>query len=377
MVDFPTLYGRATTGKIKMWKAIVTKLEDGTACLEIEHGYLDGKKQLDSRMIEEGKNIGRSNETTPYEQACSEARSSFNKKKDEGYAESLSEIKEESIGFFLPMLAHKWQDHSAKIKFPAILQPKLDGFRSLAKKENGVVHLWSRKGKVLEVPTEIKEELGKILKEGETTDGELYRHGWGFQRIASAIKKRGEDTAGLHYYIYDSPVLNQTFQERFLNRWPGIPMDFSLDLKVVDGTSRIILCPNKIVNSPEEVMEGQSQVIEAGYEGAIVRNLASEYMFKNRSMSLLKVKNFEDAEFEIVGGKEGQGREAGMVIFRCKLKSGLQFDVRPRGTQEERSEMWNNLESYIGKPLTVKYQGLTDDGCPRFPVGLHIRPDWD
>jgi len=377
MVEFPTLYGRATTGKIKMWKAVVTKLGDGTACLEIEHGYLDGKKQLDSRMIEEGKNIGRSNETTPYEQACSEARSSFNKKKDEGYAESLTEIKEESDGFFLPMLAHKWQDHSLKIKFPAILQPKLDGFRSLAKKENGVVYLWSRKGKMLEVPTEIKEELRKILKEGETTDGELYRHGWGFQRIASAIKKRGVDTAGLHYYIYDRPVSNQTFQERFLNRWPGISMDFSSDLRVVDGTSRIILCPNQVVNSPEEVMKGQAQVIEAGYEGAMVRNLDSEYMFKHRSTSLLKVKSFDDAEFEIVGGKEGQGREAGMVIFRCKLKSGLQFDVRPRGTQEERSEMWNKLDSYIGKPLTIRYQGLTDDGCPRFPVGLHIRPDWD
>jgi DNA ligase-1 len=132
-----------------------------------------------------------------------------------------------------------------------------------------------------------------------------------------------------------------------------------------------------VVNSAEEVMEGQAQAIEAGYEGAMVRNLASEYMFKNRSSSLLKVKSFEDAEFEIIGGKEGQGREAGMVVFKCKTSDGTEFDVRPRGTQEERSLMWQNLNSYIGKPLTVKYQGLTDEGKPRFPVGLHIRPEWD
>jgi DNA ligase-1 len=124
-------------------------------------------------------------------------------------------------------------------------------------------------------------------------------------------------------------------------------------------------------------MEGQAQAIENGYEGAMVRNLSSEYLFKNRSMSLLKVKDFEDAEFQIIGGKEGQGREVGMVIFKCKTDSGVEFDVRPRGTQEERSLMWQNLQSYIGKPLTVRYQGLTDEGSLRFPVGLHVRPDWD
>jgi DNA ligase-1 len=376
-MKFPILYGKSTTGKIKSWKVEVIKASEEESIIRIEHGYSDGKKQEDVRSVTSGKNIGKANETTPYQQAISEAKSDFNKKRDEGYAESVDNIKEESYGFFLPMLAHKWDDHASKIKFPAVLEPKYDGFRCLAKKEDGIIYLWSRKGKALDIPTEIKEELSKILAEGESADGELYRHGWGFQRIASAIKKRNADTPGLHYYIYDAPVLNKSFQERFLNRWSGVPTELSSDPKFVDGTSRIVLCPNKVVNSAEEVMEGQAQAIEAGYEGAMVRNLASEYMFKNRSSSLLKVKSFEDAEFEIIGGKEGQGREAGMVVFKCKTSDGTEFDVRPRGTQEERSLMWQNLNSYIGKPLTVKYQGLTDDGRPRFPVGLHIRPDWD
>jgi DNA ligase-1 len=376
-MKFPILYGKSTTGKIKSWKVEVIKASEEESIIRIEHGYSDGKKQEDVRSVTSGKNIGKANETTPYQQAISEAKSDFNKKRDEGYAESVDNIKEESYGFFLPMLAHKWDDHASKIKFPAVLEPKYDGFRCLAKKEDGIIYLWSRKGKALDIPTEIKEELSKILAEGESSDGELYRHGWGFQRIASAIKKRNADTPGLHYYIYDAPVLGKSFQERFLNRWSGVPTELSSDPKFVDGTSRIVLCPNKVVNSAEEVMEGQAQAIEAGYEGAMVRNLASEYMFKNRSSSLLKVKSFEDAEFEIIGGKEGQGREAGMVVFKCKTSDGTEFDVRPRGTQEERSLMWQNLNSYIGKPLTVKYQGLTDEGKPRFPVGLHIRPDWD
>jgi len=380
MTELPTLYGKSTTGKIKLWKATVTKLGDGTAYLEVEHGYADGKRQHDSRMIEDGKNIGKANETTPYEQACSEARSLFNKKKDEGYSESVSSIKDDSTGFFLPMLAQKWQDHAAKIRFPAVVQPKYDGFRCLAKKEDGVVYLWSRKGKMLDVPSEIKEELCLVLKEGECTDGELYRHGWGFQRIASAIKKRGSDTPGLHYYIYDNPVLNQTFQERFIKRWMGsATMElFGVDTPIsIEGTKRLMIVPTNRVDGQTGLASMEAKCIEAGFEGLMVRNIGGLYQFKNRSYDLQKVKQFEDAEYEIIGGKEGQGRETGMAIFRCKSVAGVEFDVRPKGTMEERSIMWKDLHTYLGKPLTVKFQGLTDEGRPRFPVGLHIRPDWD
>lgn len=97
---FPTLYGRSTTGKIKQWNVSVDNLEDGSASITVIHGYSDGKKQQDYKVISSGKNIGKANETTPYEQACSEARSALNKKRDEGYSESEDSIKEESSGFF-------------------------------------------------------------------------------------------------------------------------------------------------------------------------------------------------------------------------------------------------------------------------------------
>jgi len=70
-MKFDTLYGRSTSGKIKQWAVSVLKLADGTCYVETEHGYVDGKKQLDQRLVDSGKNIGRANETTVYEQACS------------------------------------------------------------------------------------------------------------------------------------------------------------------------------------------------------------------------------------------------------------------------------------------------------------------
>ena len=105
----------------------------------------------------------------------------------------------------------------------------------------------------------------------------------------------------------------------------------------------------------------------------MVRNQNSIYKYKHRSYDLQKVKRFIDNEFEIIGGKDGEGRESGLVIYRCTTSGGLEFDVRPKGTHKERAKIFKDLDSYVGKLLTVKYQELTDDGRPRFPVGIAVR----
>ena len=105
----------------------------------------------------------------------------------------------------------------------------------------------------------------------------------------------------------------------------------------------------------------------------MARNHKSTYKFKNRSYDLQKVKRFKDNEFQIIGGKDGSGRESGLIIFKCITDDGLEFDVRPKGSHEYRAEQFKNLSNYIGKMLTVRYQELTDDGRPRFPVGIAVR----
>ncbi len=113
--------------------------------------------------------------------------------------------------------------------------------------------------------------------------------------------------------------------------------------------------------------------VEDGYEGMIVLNKNRAYKYKHRSYDLQKVKRFVDSEYRIVGGEDGSGREAGLIVFRCVTSDGLEFSVRPRGSHEERAKIYKNLENYIDKYLTVRYQELTDDGRPRFPVGIAVR----
>ena len=372
-MKLPTLYGKSTNGKIKEWSIRIVQLGDETCYIETQHGYEDGQKQLDSRAVTEGKNIGRANETSVYEQACSEAKSAHSRKKDSGYVEDKDKIPSTSDGKFLPMLAHRYDKHSAKIKFPCWVQPKLDGVRMLARKENGVVTMWSRKGKILDIPDKINQQLCNMLADGQCTDGELYVHGWTFQRIIAAVKKKREDTDLLEYHIYDSPHQTLAFEERTPQK--GISCTtfppYCQVWRVIDKNIKFVQTVD--VKDQEEFDVFEGMFVSQGYEGMMVRNQASAYKYKHRSYDLQKVKRFVDDEFKIIGGEDGSGREAGLVVYRCTTSDGLEFSVRPRGSHEERAEIFKNLNYYIGKYLTVRYQELTDDGRPRFPVGLAVR----
>lgn len=372
-MTLPTLYGRSTNGKVKQWSISVIKMGDGSCYIETKHGYEDGKKQLDQRFIGEGKNIGRANETSPYEQACLEAKSAHLRKKDDGYVEDKASIPSVSDGMFLPMLAHRYDKHSSKIRFPCWVQPKLDGVRMIAKKEGDTILMWSRKGKEITIPERIGSQLKNMLEDGQSVDGEVYVHDWTFQRIISAVKKKRDDTDLLEYHIYDSPHLSLSFEDRMPEfgtgkaNFPTYCQGWTLIGK------NIKFVKTYLANNQDEFDRYEQEFVEQGYEGMMVRNKGSLYKYKHRSYDLQKVKRFVDNEFEIIGGKDGSGREAGLIIFKCKTECGLEFDVRPMGSHEVRAKMFENLDSYIGKELTVRYQELTDDGRPRFPVGVSIR----
>jgi ATP-dependent DNA ligase len=116
-----------------------------------------------------------------------------------------------------------------------------------------------------------------------------------------------------------------------------------------------------------------AEFVEAGYEGIMLRNVAGVYRANYRSNDLQKYKEFMEDEYRIIDFKEGEGRDAGAVIWVCETADGKEFTVRPRGTMTQRREWFNDGESYIGKMLTVVYQELTEDGKPRFPVAKCVR----
>jgi DNA ligase-1 len=117
-----------------------------------------------------------------------------------------------------------------------------------------------------------------------------------------------------------------------------------------------------------------SVFMEQNYEGAMVRNALGTYKNK-RSYDLQKVKEFDDAEFQIVDVEEGRGSMKGHAIFVCQAPNGETFNCKMKGDLDNLATIWESKDDYIGNQLTVQYQGLSQYGIPRFPVGVRVRED--
>ena len=365
MRTLPTLFKLTSTGAIQTWSIGVEK-----NLIIVLHGQQGGKIQRTEETIKEGKNIGRSNETTPAEQALAEATSKWEGKIKKGYVEDVDRASagEKDIdGGFDPMLAHKFADHGHKITYPAYIQPKLNGHRCLAVIDNGVCTLWTRTRKPITSMPHIVKELENVYPKGSfKLDGELYNHDYRdrFEDLASFIRqetpKPGHEA--VEYHVYD-----QGMEGGF-----GARIELLAQRFLASPESRFLKCVKLVetikVQDEEQMVATFESFLARGYEGGMARNLDGPYEGK-RSYHLQKIKEFQDAEFPIVGIKEGRGSYAGCGIFVCKAVNGETFDVKMRGPKEQLQEFWSDHKTWKGKILTVKYQYISAYGIPIFPVG--------
>lgn len=184
--DFPKLYEQSSTGKVKHWQISVTKESEKLSIITVMYGAGDSKIRVSESKITIGKNLGKSNETSAYDQAISEAEATWNKKKDKGYVEKLSQLQDEVL---LPMLAHRFQERKHDITYPAFIQPKLDGVRCMAKKTNEkTIKYYSRMGKEYTTLEHLTPDLLNLMLVGQVFDGEIYSHDYTFQEAVSFIK---------------------------------------------------------------------------------------------------------------------------------------------------------------------------------------------
>ncbi len=358
---WPTLYGQASNGKTKVWKVWVEPRMADTATIFTDHGYEDGEMQRASVLVSKGKNLGRANETTPFQQACLEATSKWNKKQDKKYVLIKSDLKK--LGERpLPMLALNFEKRGESIEWPAYVQPKLNGIRCLAKRVSRyAVEYRSRGNKDFTTLQHLTPHLCKVMSIGETLDGELFTRQLTFQQITSAVKRQQDNTLLLEYWVYDC-LKTSNFDDRtkYLR-------------KILSEKSAIIFVPTRLVRNEDQMKKFHLQMVAAGYEGTIIRNMMGAYRPDYKSPDLQKLKDFQDEEFKIIGGIQGVGKDEGAVTFICETEEGKHFNCRPRGTYEQRQEWWKNLSELLGKRLTVRYQCRTDDNKPYLPVGISIR----
>lgn len=377
-MEYPALYKRPKNGnKWMVWKVSVLVVSAQECIVRREYGYEDGKVSVSDKSITKGKHIGKKNETSVYDQACMEAASLWKKQMETHLYTETKEAPPLHPGDTGPMLAHSFDKHSNRIRFPCYTQAKLDGVRMRCKVDTRQhVTCLSRTGKPLSV-----EPLQNIIASIKTIisnnpslvdtffDGELYTSELLFEDIVGLCRNRANPDKNkydkLVYHVYDVCIPSMDYDERFktLTALFAANDNNSPYVRLVDTT---------IAPTLQSVFEHHDQLAAQGYEGVMVRNRKGMYV-SGRSYDLQKFKRFEDKEYLIIDWKEAEGNDKGTAILQCQTDDGGSFWVRPRGTREYRASLLDPSAMVKGKWLTVRYQNLTDKGMPRFPVGIAIR----
>ena len=372
--DFPPLYKKKFgSDKIQEW-AVWTEYDEATDISTVftEHGVTGGTiTPSDGEIIEEGKG-----KRTVREQADGVALSKWRVKRRKGYVEDL-DITPDTV-FIAPMTALNFHKHGHKIDFPAIAQRKYDGVRCVADTQlDGTVNLITRRGKQFYDLDHIRDEIGAMgLPPTIRLDGEMYADPsiMSFEESCGLVKKKTWSDADLEraknigYHLYDMidlENLDMPYMERYAFLKALVEKYKPANIDVVD---------NYEVNSEADARILHDQFVEEGYEGLMFRNKDSPYAIDRQSKDLQKYKDFQDAEFKVVGFTEGKGRNKGTVIWKCQMPdNGRTFNVQPKGTAAQRREWFEHGDEYIGKMLTVKFFRLTEKGVPFHGSGIVFR----
>lgn len=373
----PTLFKKTSAGAIQCWR-----IDTVDNVIVTRWGQEGGAEQKTEDIIHSGKNLGKANATTAVEQAQLEALARWEKQlKNKKYVQSINEAEagkrdERVLGGVDPMLAHRFDQHGDKLKYPCYAQPKLDGHRCLAVIQQGECTLWSRTRKPITGVPHINRAIARMAceKYGDSADfvldGELYCHDYRekFEELTSFIRqvtpKPGHEV--VEYHIYDMPSMTTAvyaLRNTLLNDM--FPLRATGPLKLVETVS---------IADEDELMFAFERFRAQGYEGAMARNADGAYVGK-RSYDLLKLKEFEDAEFVVVDVEEGRGKMAGHAVFLCKGFGVAHFRAKMKGELSELKKYFDKPELAVGRQLTVQYQGLTKTGLPRFPVGIRLKED--
>ena len=354
------IYKKDSKGKIRF----LDIYSEGNKLIQIS-GLLDTDSPIKRETVRKGKNIGRSNETTPEEQAELEAEAKVEAKLKGQYFKTIEQANNSAI--VLPMLAKPYD--RKRVEYPCWGQPKLDGMRGLGGTDGTLV---SRKNRDIVTLDHIKKELAKVHLTGQTAyfDGELYAHGLNFQENMRLLKKyRPGETEKVIFHVYDL-ITADPFQIRYEK------------LKLLAANNPIFEVVETVrLNDEAEMHQYHAKNLAEGYEGTMVRWGQEGYAINKRSFNLMKYKQMQDITLDLLDVVPGDANPLhGYPVFRWSGAKGHQLgdDILGSGikfSHKEREEFLINKDKYIGKPCELRFFEYSEEGVPRFPVMHGFRED--
>lgn len=421
------LYKKDSVGKILQWSAEQKQDLHGVSII-MYSGELGGTISTTVRANIKGKNLNKSNETSPARQAELEIIALYKKKKQKGY-KSLSDLKfvdttevfgsGQSIEKFLkenlsitttddndnikPMYCQQyyrkkvdskkktWTDPTGKewddrkyyylnnpyatkekgaiiINFPALIQPKINGGRALVSylADEDRVRILSKEGKEYDLP-HISDAFMKVK--------EIFN-----------IEVNGEEIdVVFDGELYIRGELLQTISSAIKSTNLNTPrvMFFAFDLAIpVLSNLERIKKMKELLNFTTFSFDNPISYITT-YKVANdkqVQQYTDSFITQGHEGSVVRdpdaLYQFGKRPMTMVKLKrlldeefeiidiKGQDKDPSLGLFVCKTKEGKVFDVTPKGDTEFKQLVVFQKHLFIGKMLTCSFYEYTEDGKP-------------
>lgn len=249
------------------------------------------------------------------------------------------------------LLLLKTYNNSLEVK-GWLMSEKLDGVRAYWSGKK----LISRGGKEFLAPAWFTKDFPPF-----EIDGELWSKREDFDNISGIVRKQTphEGWKQITYNIFEVPNQKGGLKQRLAVLQNYLDVHPSKYINII----KQFTCKDK-----NHLKAFLKEIEKKGGEGVVVRNPEALYINKRTSQAL-KVKSFDDAECEIVGYKKGKGKyENSVGSFTCKMKNNQIINIGSGLSDEQRKTPLKN-----GTIITFKYNGLTKNGKPRFPVFLRVK----
>ncbi len=267
-------------------------------------------------------------------------------------------------------LANKYFDRADKVDFKTqdwYASRKCEGLRCICIKENGVVRFWSRQEKEFFTLGVLKDIIEKLPYDNFVLDGELCQVDANgdedFQSIMKLARRKDYTIPNPFYQLFDMLSVDEFFgkttSKKFSERNAQLLSLFDKNYKMMQNNF-IVLSQVK-VEDISHFNELYDHANSLNWEGLMIRRDVP-YEGK-RTNDLLKVKDFLDDEFVVVGYELGDMRmvEDGRQVTRNVLTNvfidykGNRVGVGSGFNKKQRIYYAEHPEEIMGRTITVKY----------------------
>lgn len=262
-----------------------------------------------------------------------------------------------------------------KLRYPVIVQEKLDGVRARFFMESGQVQVESFAQKPLYNLESLFPLLEPLIREYGSLDTEVVYAGdfkGTIQYVRSHSVPEGFTPDALEVFLLDLP-----------DHWK-LPCSQRLDMvaQIILQTQdpRLTRPDTFTAHDTQQILEAARKIWYTGGEGVMVKDPNAVYTRGGRTKAWLKLKREETIDGVILAVHEAHGPtgnpkgELGSFTVRCE--NGIVCNASASKLYlKEKQDLWAQRDSLKGRWCEVKYMQVASAGGLRHPVYLRLRED--